>query len=201
MQDVFRGIDIFYYNKEVAPEHFTVQEARAEYARLAAVANKRLARMKQSMYADTKTAQREYFNPTAISFDSKNAKQIFAQLQNVARFVNKKSSSITGQRRMELAQLETMRGLGYDWLNKGNIHQFRLFWDEVRSHATNKFKDSEDVVQLFKNAREKRIDPLDLAKDFQFWIEHQQELSTMKRSTETITSAEARERLGLSDDT
>ena len=122
---------------------------------------------------------------------------MYGNLQNVARFVNKESSSISGQRRQEMKQLEAMRERGYTFLTKGNIHQFREFWKEVRSHEANRFKDSEQVVELFRTAKEKRIDPLDLAKDFQFWIQHQQELSSAKRSNSTITSEEARERLGI----
>lgn len=195
MANVFKDVDIYLYNMEVAPTRWTEKEARAEYARLAAVANKRIRRLQESAYKSSAAAQHVYFPTSAKQF--KTARQVYGNLQNVARFVNKESSSISGQRRQEMKQLEAMRERGYTFLTKGNIHQFREFWKEVRSHEANRFKDSEQVVELFKTAKEKRIDPLDLAKDFQFWIEHQQELSSAKRSNSTITSEEARERLGI----
>ena len=88
-----------------------------------------------------------------------------------------------------------MREMGYTFLNKSNIREFGKFWQEVKKHAEYKSYDSERIVNMFRDAKRKRIDTEDLAKDFNFWIENSEKLSTMKRSDTVMSSTEARERL------
>ena len=199
-QDPLRGLALWMYNKSVTPERLGEKGARAEYARLAAAANKRIRRLAESPdFADATAASHDYF-PSVSTFQmtGKDNSPVYAALSDVARFMSRKTTSLSGLRKMELAQLETLRGReGYEFLNKGNIHQFRLFWDEVRKHATAVSYGSDQIVDLYKKAREKRIDPVDMARDFEIWMANKEKLSDVKRSASTLTSEEARERFNI----
>lgn len=195
--DIFHGIDAYLYDIDIAPTVFTEKEARAEYARLAKIANRRLASIKGSAdFGTSAKASRAFFAPSTKNM--KSDRQVYAALQQVARFNAQKTSTLTGLRKAQKAQLETMRERGYTWLNKGNIQEFGRFWQEVKKHAEYKSYSSERIADLFRQSKRKRIDSKDLAKNFEFWLQHENELDTMKRSNETINSKDAKERLGIS---
>lgn len=192
-RDVFQGLDIYMYDIDIAPTVFNLREARAEYVRLAKVANKRLARIQASAdFGTSAKAARGFFGSVK---ELKTERQVYAALQSVARFTSQKTSSLSGLREAQKKQLETMREMGYTFLNKSNIREFGKFWQEVKKHAEYKSYDSERIVNMFRDAKRKRIDTEDLAKDFNFWIENSEKLSTMKRSDTVMSSTEARERL------
>lgn len=192
--DLFRGMETWMYDIDVAPTFLNLKEARAEYVRLAKAANKRIQRIRESQYSTSAAAQRQMFGSVKAL---KTERQVYAALQQVARFTSQKTSSISGIKEIEKKQLETMREMGYTFLNKSNIHEFGEFMKQVRKHANVKNLQgiSDRIVNLFKEAKRKRIDTQDLAKDFQFWLDHETELDTMKRSNTTMSSEEARERI------
>ena len=200
MTNLFKDIDPHIYDIDVSPTMFTEKEARAEYVRLAKIANQRIQRIRESKdFGDSAAAQRDYFVQTVAGAKAefRTERQLRAALQSVAHFTQRQSSTLTGLRKMELRQLETMRGMGYKFLNRDNIHEFRKFWQEVKKHADASKYDSESVVELYRVARNKRVDPISVAEDFEFWRTRQKELDTMKRSNSKINSDEAKERLSL----
>lgn len=192
--DLFRGMESWMYDIDIAPSFLNLKEARAEYVRLAKAANKRIQRIRESEYASSAAGARAMFGSVK---QLKTERQVYAALQQVARFTSQKTSSISGIKEVEKKQLETMREMGYTFLNKSNIHEFGEFMKQVRKHANVKNLQgvSDRIVNLFKEAKRKRIDTKDLAKDFQFWLDHETELDTMKRSNTTMSSEEARERI------
>lgn len=198
-------VDMFDYEMEVLPTRFTPKEAKAEYARLAKIANRNIRQIQASAeYSDAKAAQHDIFPENINGMNTvKQERQIYYRLHSVAKFVSKKTSSLAGLKKAEMKQLRTMRGdeddpeAGYKWLNKSNIHEFGKFWEEVRKHQDVKQGDSERVALLFKKAKQKRIDSLTLAADFEDWLKHEQELDDMKRSNKKISSAEAKAKLGI----
>lgn len=194
--DVFRGANLDIYDKQVIPLAFTLDEAKAEYARLAKVANRRLAAIRRDPYfGSSKAGKHAEFRASISNYG--DIQQAAKALTNVAMFLQKKTSSLTGLREEEKRQLETLRNkrVGYEFLNENNIREFREFWEEVRHHYTNKDFDSPRVVQLYREAKKKRIDPVDLAADFDYWKQHIDDIDVMKRSTRRMTSEEAKERL------
>lgn len=190
--DIFRGVDLNLYDIDIAPTMFTPTEAKAEFVRLARIANRRIKTIAESPdFGDSSKASHAVFSAKGLKTD----RQIYAALQQVARFNAQKTSTLSGLRAAQAKQLATMRERGYTFLNKSNIKEFGDFWKEVKKHAEYKGYDSERIAKLFKEAKRKRIDAKDLAKDFQFWLDHEKELDTMKRSNSTITSDEAKERI------
>lgn len=196
-------IDRFLYRIDVSPTVFTPKEARAEYARLRKIANKRIQRLQASEYAGSDAALTGAFPALPAPLKGKDAgkddKLIYRSLQDVAFFVSKKTSTIQGIREAEKKALKTLHEHGYDFVTKKNIREFGEFWREVKTHSDAKKYDSETIVQMFKDAKQKRIDPVDLARDFDFWIQNSEKIDTIKRSTETMTSEQARAKLERSE--
>ena len=194
--DVFRGADLDLYYKEVIPIAFTLDEAKAEYARLAKVANKRLASIRNDPYfGSKKAAEHADFRSSIQNYG--DIDQAAKALANVAMFLQRKTSSLTGLREEEKKQLATMRAKSedYQFLNENNIRDFRNFWEEVRNHYSNKEFDSKRVVKLYHDARRKRISAVDLAKDFDYWKKHMDDIDMMKRSNSTMSSDQAKKKL------
>lgn len=198
-------IEMFDYEMEVLATRLTPKEAKAEYARLARIANANITEIRESEdFGDAKAAEHDLFpsNINGLSNEKKEG-EIYYRLHSVAKFVSKKTSSLAGLRAAERKQLAKMRGdesdpdSGHKWLNKSNIHEFGKFWEEVRKHGEVKAMDSERVALLFKAAKQKRIDSKTLAADFEFWLKHEKELNDSKRSNSKISSDEAKVKLGL----
>lgn len=185
-------IDRFLYRIDVSPTVFTPEEARAEYARLRKAANMRIQRLQASEYKESAAAQTGAFQ--ALPKDT-SERTVYRALQDVALFMSKKTTTVSGIREAERKMVETMKERGYDFINRKNVKEFGEFWKEVKTHATYKQYDSERIVEMFRDAKKKRIDPVDLARDFDFWIQNSERIDDVKRSSETMSSAEARSRL------
>lgn len=185
----------FMYDVSQAPSYFTPREARAEYARLRAIAEKRLQRLGESPYR-TSDMYRRYKQGFAPLPRSASEGDIYKALFDVSRFVSARTSSVSGQKAARRRMLETLQSHGYDFINARNIDRFGEFWREVKKHSEYRGYDSEEIVELFHVGKEKRVDPVTLAKDLEFWIGNE-DLLDMPRSTRTITADEARERLGI----
>ena len=185
-------IDRFLYRIDVSPTVWTPAQARAEYSRLRKAANKRIMRLQESEYATSAAAQTGAFQALPKGASDRT---VYRALQDVALFMSKKSTTVSGIREAERKMIETMKERGYDFINRKNVKEFGEFWREVKTHATYKQYDSERIVEMFREAKKKRIDPVDLARDFDFWIQHSEKIDDVKRSSEVMSSAEARRRL------
>ena len=126
--------------------------------------------------------------------------QIRGALFSVARFVGMRTSSLQGQRRATMQALKKMRDDGLEFLNKNNILNFMRFMDEVNRHKAAKGLPSDDIVDMWRQLRDKRIDTKSIAADFDFWLQHTKELKNAPRSRSTITSDELAATIGLSID-
>lgn len=187
-KDVLKG---GMYNYEVANSAFvfTPKEARAEYARLRKIANRRLERLGASEFANSTTYQNWSSGFEALPPDAPE-REVRKALYDVGRFVNLKTSSVSGSRAAQKAFVETMQDRGYTFINKSNAQQFGEFMRDVKTHKTYKGYDSERVADLFRLAKEKRISPEDMAKNFEFWLEHQNQLEEAPRAQKIISSRE-----------
>lgn len=186
------GLDA--YNIEVSPELFTPSEARAEYNRLRSIANKRLARLRESEFSGYDIVQR--FKGGFGAPRTMSEGDLYKSLQDVARFVSSKTSSVTGIRRAISKEVETLRKHGYTFVNKQNINAFRNFWAEIKAnHDTSKL-DSEQVADLFRLAEKKKVDPTTISSAFEYWLEHSNQIEKAKPYQGSgVTSADHFEKL------
>ena len=176
------GRTIYDYFPEVARSHMTKKEARAEYARLRKIANRRLEALARN-YPKSEIARRyrKGFKP----FERfEKSTRIFKKLYEVARYLDTATGSVSGQRAARKKQLETLREHGYTFVNKKNLDEFNEFWREVRTHATYSGAMSEEIVELFGKAKKKKLDPQTVARDFEKYLEKDSPLANVKVNIE-----------------
>ena len=172
------GKKIFDYFPEIARSKMTKREARAEYARLRKIANRRLeALMRNYPKSEVARRYRKGFQP--LSKEEKTTR-IYKKLYEVARYLNTASGSVTGQRTARKKQLETLHEHGYLFVNKRNLDQFNEFWRTVRAHGDARRYDSERVAVLFGKAKKKRLDPQAVARDFEKYLEKDSPLANVR---------------------
>lgn len=187
-RDVLRG-GMYNYEPANSAFVFTPKEARAEYARLRKIANRRLERLGASEFANSRAYQNwssgfEALPPDAPERDVRKA------LYDVGRFVNLKTSSVTGARAARDKFVAKMQSLNYTFVNEANAQEFGEFMRSVKTHETYIGYDSDRVVNLFGKLKEKRISTEDAAEYFEYWMRHQGKLDNVPRSNKTISSKE-----------
>lgn len=190
-KNVLRGTAAMYTVTQ-APYYFPIREAKAEYARLRAVAEKRISRLQAAGYS--LQGQQTSFKPLQRGATQS---EVYKSLADVSKFLSMKSSTVTGRKQQRRALVETMQDRGYDFINENNVEQFGEFMREAKLHDEYRGYDSEEVVELFHVAKEKHVKPEDLARDLDLWMGNEK-LLNMPRSRSTIGSEELKERLGMS---
>ena len=169
MGNPIRKIDKTIYTPTVSRMVFTLPEARAEYSALRKIAAKRLQRLaKSGAGASTYERYKDSFMPLPRTASEATVRK---QLYSVASFLTLKSSTVSGAKDIRERQIETLHEMGYDYINDANLDQFGQYMDRVRSYASSKLYDSEEIIDLFRDATEKGVDPMLLADDFGDYIE------------------------------
>jgi len=187
-QDVLRG-GLYLYEVSNSKFVFTPRDARAEYARLRKIANRRLERLGASEFANGRTYQNYSSGFQALPPDMEIEK-VRKALYDVAHFLNLKTSSVSGARAAREKFVAKMNELGYSFVNKNNAAKFGEFMREVKTHETYRGYDSDRVAELFGTLTYKRIDREDAAKYFEFWLGHVDLLAEAPRSNTTVSTAD-----------
>ena len=184
-------------------------ELRKEYSRLRQVANSRLDRMVGTKYEKSQTYKRNAGKYTTLDeieaealAHARNIKPEAAQkyvdlhvakkLAEMYKFLTAKSSSIRGMQAIENRMIETFREKGLTFINKSNIQQFGEYMDYLRSIHKGRVFDSERAADVFGTAVRKGINPEEIAEDFEYWKEHETQLSALPRisNAQNRTAAE-----------
>lgn len=163
-----------------------IREARSEYSRLRKIANKRLARLGDSEFAEGRTYQNWKKGFAALKSITSEQK-LYKALSEVERFLGLKTGTVSGARAAQKAFIESMHERGYGFINKKNAAEFGEFMREVKKHKDYKGRDSEQLVDLYKTAKEKRIDPQSLARNYETWFKHERTFEQQPRSNHTIS--------------
>lgn len=181
------------YDLSVQADIFTLKEARKEYSKLRSIARKRLERMSRSEFAGS-TTYKNWESGFETLENLGKERDLRKALYDVARFLNIKTSTITGARKSQAEFVKTMQEMGYTWVNRQNAQQFGEFMREVKKHEDYKGRDSEQLVELFRTAKEKRIDPQSLAKNYERWFENEKKFEAAPRTNQIISFEEFIER-------
>lgn len=155
-----------------------VATARREYQRLRRVAEKRLARLATSEFADSEAYLQNAGRFTPLSQVSSN-RELGALLYQVKSFLDARRSSVTGQRAIIKETLETLHEHGYTFVTKENIKEFGDFMEAARVAAGGELKASDRVAEMYHAAEKKGIPPEQLLKNFDFWRKHVETLNNM----------------------
>ena len=158
----------------------TPEEMRRHYRYLRTIANKRLSKFKGTEFEDSMsyTKNKDKFVPLS---KIENERELRYKLYELNKFVRAESSSVTGLKRIRNRAIETAHERGMTWLNKSNIKQFGEYMDFLRSKYGAKQFDSERAQELFGQSIKRKIDPMGIAEDFQFFRKHADELAKMPK--------------------
>lgn len=191
---------IMAYELDFQADFFTPSEVRAEYARLRREANRRLETLRKSEFAKIPSVANRP-NPYGALPRDMPEQQARKALYDVARFLNLRTSSLQGAKKAMRDWTTTMQGkAGFEFVNENNAIDFARFLGDVQQKYGKKVYTSEQIGELYKTARTKRIDPETMKDDFAFWQENIKKLQSAKRSNKTISSEEMAERLNLKID-
>ena len=137
-----------FYDTSLSAKMFTEKEARAEYSRLARLANARIATMQRRGYGNA--AVLKDYPATFAPAGGANEKQIRKRLQEVAHFMSLKTTSYTGARAARKKTVETLRANGYDFITMDNVEAFGRFMGAANDHYGNRHAyDSEQIADIF----------------------------------------------------
>lgn len=178
-------MDLFNYELQNSAQVFTVREARAEYSRLRKIAQKRLARLGASEFSTSTTFQ-NWGSGFATLSKGASERTIRKALYDVARFLNLKTSSVSGARKARKQFVSAMRERGYTFINARNADEFGQFMKEVKKHEDYRGRDSEQLVELYKMAKQKNISPLSLARNYEKWLQNEKTFESVPRSAKTV---------------
>lgn len=170
MADVFQGLNSEFYAASLSAGFFSLREARAEYARLRKVANARLRRLEKAGYGESAIFRR--YGEGFESMRGASEAEVRERLGDVAKFLGRKTSSLTGQRAATRAFVQTMNDLGYDFINKNNADKFGRFMEAAKRHYGSKRAfDSLQVIDLFEFTIENNMNPEEVQQNFDFWLD------------------------------
>lgn len=142
------------------------KELRAEYTRLRDIAQKRLSRLGQSEFSSLATYQNNKDKFPKLS-EIKTDAELRIRLQEVARFVSAKTSTISGIRAERKAQLKSLAENGYDWVNESNFEQFYNWVGEyIAKHSTKHYYPTPEVLKEAFEEQFKDLDPEEVKKEF-----------------------------------
>lgn len=153
------------------------KEIRAEYTHLRSIAQKRLARLKESEFAEAKRVKRWGAGFPKLS-ELPNA-QVAKALANVALFLNAETSSVTGFRQQQKRALETLKSHGYDFVTAANIGEFGEYMEYWRNHKLDQLYASERVVDLFHFSQRNKVDKGVIFAEFEQFLANSEKLNTL----------------------
>lgn len=182
------------YYPAISKEWLTPKEARKEYNRLRAIANKRYAALERNYPASSMAQEYRGGFPSA---KGESDQRVYNRLYNVAKYLQSKMSSVTGQRAYRKKAIASLHESGYDFINESNFDQFTAYMDEVKSHSDDRAVEyqSEDIVDLFERALEEDADPLEVAEDFEYWLDHEEEPMPESREKREKKAEKQREKI------
>lgn len=155
------------------------KELRAEYSRLRDICQKRLKRLGQSEF---NTSQVYLYNKDRfkglrdIPLTARGNSELRHLLSDMERFLSAETSTVSGAKAHRSKTLNTLHSHGYGFVTEANIKQFGDFMEALREQNLDMIYDSERVAALYSIAETKGIDPDVIKKDFDYWLNHSEEL-------------------------
>lgn len=165
-----------YMDISLMRETHTRKELLAEYRKMAAEANKRLARLEKYKWMKDSDAYEynkdKYKGPTSRMTKAELTKQ----MREAAIFLSSKSSTVQGQRHRRDELLYTFREeWGLDFLNKSNTVAFARFLGSARAHYGSGNYTFTEIEALFRvSMKDKELDKELIKSDFEKFKEEAQ---------------------------
>ena len=156
-------------------------QVRKEYTRLRDVAQKRLKRLKAAGYEDTEGYKRNVVHYPKLK-DVKTKSELAQRLSDLSRFIRSELSTVSGIKERERKTLESLSEHGYDFVNEGNLSDFGDFMEQYRDQLLDMEYDSGDAAEVYEVAIKHKLDPEEVAQNFEFYLENLEVAKKLRRS-------------------
>lgn len=166
---------IKHYNPQYLINNYTASEIRKEYSRLRAIAVKRLSRLSKAGFG--KSSAYKYNATNTKKLSELTQRQVPLALSQLARFIDRPLSTVTGQYELRDRKIKKLQSYGYD-VTEENFQNFTDFMDLLSEQATDLQYDSDALVELWEATRNK-VSPTQLAKDLESWLKYRDKISDL----------------------
>lgn len=172
------------YTREVLKnaDVWTNQQVRAEYARLRAIAQKRLKSL--AIYEPESYAYRHNVDRYAPT-KALTTEQARAALPELARFIAAKTGTVAGIRRQRTLAVKTLREHGYTGISKANLREFGEFMEHYREKKLTHVLSSPSAVEFFEFTEEHEIPWNVVKEDFAHWLRARKKLDKYVKKQNT----------------
>lgn len=157
------------------------KEMRKEYARLREVARKRLARMEDTPAERSQAYRMNRYRYEKPQSQIETVGELGRRLSDLARFINAKSSTVTGQRQIRMKSIQTLHEHGYGFVNEKNIYEFAEFMEWFRSSEYSRLISSDPPADLFGINVRLGMPVEELKKNFEYFMENRDELDEVAK--------------------
>ncbi len=168
-------------NLKAALENDNEKAVRKEYTRLRDIAQKRLKRLKAAGYEDTE-AYRKNINHYPTLKEIKTKSELAQRLSDLSRFIKSELSTVSGIKERERKTLESLSEHGYGFVNEGNLSDFGDFMEQYRDQLLDMEYDSGDAAEVYEVAIKHKLDPEEVAQNFEFYLENLEVAKKLRRS-------------------
>ena len=174
----------------------TEAQMRKEYSYLRTIANKRLNRMENSEFSDSEIYLKNRYKFVSLK-NITDADELAYRLYEVAKFVESRTSTITGQKIQRKEIINVMHEKGMYFINTENYKQFYDFMTKLRSMYGNRFYDSERAYESFVIAEAKKLDPFEVYNSYDRYRKETEEMERLIRraNKQQISSSKLRSML------
>ena len=147
---------------------------RAEYTRLRKIANARGEALARSEFAGTKSAQRVIgkFKTPASKLSKR---ELVYELNELATVTTSQLTSVRGLQKQRRETIATLKAHGYN-IKPKDLEKFGEFMSALRDFYGRTQVDSPRSADLFAVAQRRGISTEELSSDFNYWLEHTEQL-------------------------
>lgn len=175
------------------------KQIRADYSEMRRLANERLKRFVGTEFEDSSSYKKNSCKYVPLK-EIKSDKELAYLITDLNKFVNSKTSTVTGLKQQRSEAVEILNERGYDFINEKNIKKFGDFMDDLRQRKIAGLYDSERLAEMFEIAEREKVDPKLVADRFEEYERRQSELPPEKRnSLRRATSEELWEGISNND--
>lgn len=148
------------------------KDIRSEYTRLRDIAQKRIKRLGESEWADTKLYKKYKGGFPKLS-EIGNRTNLSYELAALSRFVAAKITTVSGLKHQRAESLKTLKRHGYDFVNIKNYKAFGEFMEDYREKMIGKKqKPSDTVADLYFQVERLGLNAKTVEKDFNYWLDN-----------------------------
>lgn len=172
----------------VSSNYASVRELSREYVRLRGIAQKRIGRLKGENLA---TFGANFPTLTQLKDNPMTFRGLLSeQLASVRSFILNEYTLLPKARaRAQKVKIEGLHAAGFDFVNTDNLAAFGRWMEEARALYGKRYRFSDEIAQAFETVERIGIDPDKARKDFELFVENEEELEQLAKEWKTSDKA------------